>query len=103
MLKSAKKCMNNSPCCEKPHHPTRLDAKARAPAGKVVIDVMLDWEKQRPNLEMKKKHAQLGLLPKSVFQHRPPPPSTAVARVARTDAAAGLVTNAPLVHKRAAC
>jgi hypothetical protein len=78
--KECKKCTNNSPDHKKLHQPTCLFAKVWAPAGKVVLDVMTDWEKQSLNLPAKNKYVQLGLLPRSIFESRPPPRNT-VARV----------------------
>jgi hypothetical protein len=78
--KTCTKCIKNSPDYKKPHHPTCLDAKAWKPAEKVVLDAMTDWEKQCLNLQTKNKHVQLGLLPRSIFKHRPPPPITAEAK-----------------------
>jgi hypothetical protein len=51
--KVCKKCTKNCPDRKKPHHPTCLYAKARTPAGKVVLDAMTDWEKQSLNLPTK--------------------------------------------------
>jgi hypothetical protein len=95
--RECKKCIKNSGDYKKPHHQTCLYAKAWTPAGKVVLNAMTDWEKQCLNLETKNKYVQCGLLPRSIFENRPPPsrvepPKTNVLMNPPVD----VVTNAPL-------
>jgi hypothetical protein len=79
--RECKKCVKNTVHHKKPHHPTCMDANAWTPAAKEVLDAMTDWEKQKLNVK-------LGLLPRSVFKFKQPPPST-VAGVEATKTIAG--------------
>jgi hypothetical protein len=71
--KECTKCTKNCLGYKKLHHPTCLYARAGTPVGKALLDAMTDWEKESLNLPIKKKYMQLGMLPSSIFESRPPP------------------------------